>query len=491
MRIAKFFILLIIYLAIIGSGSGKVAGGDIEWVDPQENMLSLAENFTRDNFIIEATDFYEGSVLITIYDDANYNSCIPYCQSIIVSKTVARTGDSWNITDINNITRMNIYVKELKEIRGNVSAYEGLNIIVDQRVKIRTTLVGRPAPILSITPKERHSNNRTFVDRIFKTGDEITINFSIKNEGKATLRNMGLLINSSGLPILSSDEKLSYQLSELKVNETEIINVRFRAPYVIERRNYTISAIVLGTDPFGREYNISDHTNIVIRPIIEKIIEVKKFVPEKVHIGDYVYLTLYIKNNLYSEIQCVKLIDDLPAGFERIGWDKNLSNFTLKKNENKLVMFKIKAKRPGIYTFPDSTVEYGCEDEKGKIYTVDSNRLIVNGPFVELKKVGLIKGDNDIEIKIYAKNLGDTTAIVRLIDMIPKNGAIKPSLVVRPGRIVTFSYTINKTNITDMIFDKKIKLPAAEGTVYDQYLYQNDRYTQKTNSNELILNVLK
>lgn len=472
---------------------GQIPDGNIEWADPQEKTLGLAERFTRDNFIIEASDFYDDTVLITVYDDAIYDVCIPYCTGKVVSRTIAKMGDSWNVTDRTNVTKMNIDIKDLKAIKGNLSAYQGLNVIVDSKVKIRTMLVGYPTPKLSIIPKERKSNNRTFVDRVFDISSEISINFSIKNEGKATLKGMHLVLNKSNvkdLPFLFSGDMLDRELSYLNANETKIITIRFRAPYVDKRRNFTISGSVIGEDAFGRKYNVTDSTFIIVKPLVEKIIEVKKYVPVKMYMGDIAYVTLYINNNGWKDINGVNLIEDIPAGFERLDDMWNLSNFTLKGRESKLVTYKLRPKRPGIYIFPEksSIVEWRDNGIESEIeYNTKPSKLIVNGPYVELKKTGTIKGDN-IEIKIYAKNLGDMTAIVRLADLVPKDGAMRSSLVVRPGSTVTFLYNINRSNMADMIYDGNVRLPPATAIVLDQFLFSNERYTQKAVSNNLTIN---
>ncbi len=457
---------------------GKISDGDIEWADPQEKTLGLAERFTRDNFIIEASDFYDDTVLITVYDNTEK----------IVSMTIARMGDSWNVTDGTNVTKMNIVIKELKAIKGNLGAYEGLNVIVDSRVKIRTMLVGRPIPKLSIIPKERKVNNRTFVDRVFDIGSEISINFSIKNEGKASLRGMHLVLNKSkDFPFLLSGEMLDRELAELKANETKIITIRFKAPYVDKRKNFTISGNIIGEDAFGRKYNVTDSTFIVVKPLVERVVEVKKYVPIKMYMGDIAYVTLYINNNGWRDINGVNLIEDIPAGFEPLDDMWNLSNFTLKGYESKLVMYKLRPKKPGIYIFPERSSIVELNDGE-TWYNAKPNKLIVNGPYVELKKTGTIKGNN-VEIKIYAKNLGDMTAIVRLTDLVPKNGAMRSSLVIRPGSTTTFSYNINRANIADMISDGNVMLPPTTAIVLDQFLFSNERYTQKALSNNLTINV--
>ena len=503
MKLVRFALIISIALLInvvilIGGVYGDVTGGDIEWVDPQNVTLGLAENFTRDNFIIEATDFYDdvnnGSAVITVYGTTNGTA------SGIISQTIAREGDSWNVTDSANITTMNIEIENLKEIKGNISANEGVNVIVDERVKIRTMLAGKPAPVLSVFPMERKINNRTFVDRIFSPGSEISINFSITNEGKAALRNVTLIVNGnneSELPLLLSGDSLKYELPDLKANDTNIINVRFRAPSV-GKRNFTIFAIVTGNDVFGRAYNATDSTHITVRPFADKMIEVKKYLPEKIYMGDFAYVSLYINNNWGINVSGINLTEDIPEGFERLDdlYSRNLTNFTLRPYESRFVEYKLRPKKPGIYTFPagSSIVEwgygagYGAGVEGGIEYNNKSNILIVNGPYVELRKTGTIKGDN-IVIKIDARNIGDMTAIVRLRDTFSKNGTAVKSLVVRPSSTASFSYNINRSNVT--ISDGEVILPHANAVVFDQFLYSNDRYAQRIVSNDLVLNMTK
>lgn len=494
-------VLVLVLLITVGRGYGMVSvfvhEGDIEWVDPQDKTLSLAENITRENFIIEATDFYESSALLTVTS-----------KNEEVEKAIVRKGDYFNIVDKTNITIMNVTILDYKEKKGNLSAQEGLNITIDQRIKIRTRLVGQPVPRLSIIPWERKRNNRTFVDRVFVGGSEISINFSIKNEGKSTLRGMHLVLNKSGimgvemggLGFLFSNERLDRELPQLKANETVTENIRFRAPTVTKRKNFTISAKVVGKDAFGREYNTSDSTYVIVRPLFEKLVDIKKYIPEKMYMGDYLYVSVYIKNNGYDDINGMNLIEDIPAGFIPLDifYYNNLTNFTLKGNENKLVMYKLKPMRPGIFIFGNksSILKWGKDGEEKIEYNNDANRLIVNGPYVEIRKTGVIddkgrnkKGSDKITVNIIARNLGDMTAIVKFRDAVPMNGVIAKTLVIRPSDTAAYTYSIDKSNVTNIISNGKVTLPHVKATVVDQFLYTNDRYAQHVVSNDLVLNL--
>jgi hypothetical protein len=475
-------------------GQVNVPEGNVELVDPQEKTLGLGEHFTRDNFIIEASDFFANTTIITVYDGTTYQSCVPSCTGRVIQKTIARMGDSWNITDGNNIPLMNIEIKDLKEIRGNIGAYEGFDVVVDQRATIRTEMVGRPTPRLSIFPLERKVNNRTLIDWSFLAGSEISINFSARNDGKAVLRNVHLVINKNdNLSLLFPTENLDKELPELNANESTIINVRYIAPFVEKRRVFTISASIVGEDVFGRVYNTTDSMYIIVRPSIEKLVEVKKYVSERVYIGDLVYVTLYVKNNGSTNISGVNLKEDIPSGFKPLDNFWNLTNFTLKGNENKMIVYKLKSEKPGIFTFPEksSMVEWRVDNinggtDSGIEYNNKPNRVIVSGPYVELKKYGIIK-DGNIKVNIDAKNIGDRTAIVRLVDFVPGTGNITKSLIVHPDSLVTFSYMIDKNNVANIIDKGTVTLLPANGIVLDQFLYDNDRYVQKAKSNSLVL----
>jgi hypothetical protein len=285
-------------------------------------------------------------------------------------------------------------------------------------------------------------------------------------------------------------ESLDKEIPELSANESTIVNIRFIAPFVEKRRNFTISATVIGKDVFGREYNATDSMYIIVKPSIEKLVEVKKYVPEKVYIGDLVYVTLYVKNNGAENISGVNLKEDIPAGFEPLDNFWNVTNFTLEGNENKMIVYKLKPEKPGIYTFPErsSVVEWkGNDVNNGSVeYNNKSGTVIVSGPYVELKKSGIIK-NGGININIGAKNIGDRTAIVRLVDFIPGTGNITRSLIVHPGSLVTFSYMIDKNNVTNIIDKGRVTLLPVNALVLDQFLYDNDRYIQKAKSNSLVL----
>lgn len=485
---------------------------ETEWVDPQENILRLSESFAKDIFIIEATDFYSDSVLITVYRrDSNVSNG---SDDNKIDSNIMRFGDSWNVSDQNST--INITIKELREDRGNIAAYEGLNVIVDQWVNVYVRMAGKPLPIISIVPEERHIQNRTIVKRIFSPGSEMTINFTIENIGKAKLKELRLKINTT-LPLLFSDDKLYHELSTLEVGNSTTVSVRFRAPY--NHGNFSISAEATGVDVFGRKYYSKDSTYIVVKPYIEKLVELKKYIPEKIYMGDLIYVSLNIRNNGYNNIS-MNVIDGIPVGFEIIGENtsnENTSNentsgiisgrtvswnFTLEGNNEKVILYKMRPKKPGIYSigYACADIEWmgiECSEKPNKI---SNNRLIVSGPYVELTKLAENIDNNSAIIKIMAINKGDRTAIIRLVDYVPRNYtvvgvnksaykddfnrvAFKP-IVLRPQSSSILDYTLYGI---DSSRDIDYWLPPAEATILDQFLYLEDRYVQRISSNELII----
>ena len=502
-----------------------VMADETEWVDPQENILRLSESFVKDVFVIEATDFYSDSVLITVYRKngdvsvGNVNGVgngVTGAENDIGNKyggdkidsNIMRFGDSWNVTYQNST--INITIKELREDRGNISAYEGLNVVVDQWVNVFVRLAGKPLPIVSIVPEERHIENRTIVKRIFSPGSEIPINFTIKNIGKAKLKELKIKINTT-LPLLFSSDKLYYELSTLDAGNSTTITVRFRIPnnYDLYGNNYnfSISAEAAGVDIFGNKYHNKDSTYIIVRPYIEKLVELKKYIPEKVYMGDLIYVSLNVRNNGYNNIS-MNIIDGVPTGFEII--DENMKgetvswNLILEGNSEKVILYKIMPKKPGIYS-----IGYACADIDGigiecsdKPNKISNNKLIVSGPYVELIKLAEnIEGGNT-RIKIAMTNKGDRTAIVRLVDHVPLNFTINGSvnrsdvnrsdlnrisfkpIVLRPQGSSSIGYTLYRNSNSH---NNSYWLPSAEAYVLDQFLYLEDRYLQRISSNELII----
>ncbi len=474
----RYIYKILLLLIIIYTGIFPVFADEIEWVDPQEKTLRLKESFVRESYLIEASDFYDNTALITVYD-TDYG---------LLTRNITRINDSLVINDALNIT-----VVDLQERLGNISASRGLNVVVDQWVKLRTRTAGRPAPKVSIIPHEKQVNNKTTVSRIFIPGSEIFINFSIKNEGKAVLKNLTLEINST-LPLFSG-EKLNYELPNLMAgNESDIITVRFIAPLIKEREAFTISAEVKGNDVFGKAYKAGDSAYIEVIPLIGiPIIDLRKYISEKVYMGDVAVVSISIKNNGSQIIDNVSLIESIPAGL--VPLDILTWNFTLGAYEQKSISYKVKPTKPGTYFFlpGSSLIEY-----QGRIdYNKKLNKLIVNGPFVVLMKSANIsdpvKGQN-INIRVEAKNIGDATAIVKLSDDVPADYSLSNveeeyftmvlnTKVLRPGSSVSFSYVLNTTTAGSYV------LPPAKATVLDQFLYEDERYTQRSVSNEPVINV--
>jgi len=480
------FILLLIIIFLFTAVFPAFAD-EIEWVDPQEKTLRMAETFSREGFVIEASDFYNDSyhtaALITVYDiSGNF-----------VTRNITMINDYIVVNDLLNITVINI-----EEVKGNISALHGLNVTVDQWVRISTSVVGKPAPIVSIIPYERLIDNKMVVSNTFTPGSEIAINFSVKNEGKAVLKSPRLRINST-LPLFS-DDKLSYELISLKNwTESEIITVHFKAPITDKKKLFVITAEVFGNDVQGRSYRAVDVAYVEVKPTTEKIdnierLEIRKFVTEKVYIGDIAMVSITIKNNGSRTIANAFLIETPPAGL--LPLNTNLTwNFTLAPFEQRSISYRVKPEKPGTYYFipGSSRVEYMGREE----YNTKLARLIVNGPYVVLKKSANndepVRGDN-LTVTVTAKNMGSSTAIVKFVDSLPSNFSLSrdndsyktifKTAVLHPGDSVSLaSYILNTTTSDSFI------LPQAKATVLDQYLYQDERYTQRIVSNNLTITV--
>lgn len=466
---------ILIVLIIFYSGVVPVFAEETEWVDPQEKTLRLTETFTREGFLIEASDFYDNSALITVYD-AKHN---------IITRNITRINDYFSVNG-----RLNITVINLQEVSGNISAGHGLNVVVDRWVRIRTRVAGSPVPKVSIIPKSIELNNKIIIRRTFIPGSEIPINFSVKNEGKAKLKNIILKINTS-LPVLYG-EKVRYEIYELGPgNESDVITVRFQAPSTERQTFFLILAEARGNDVFDMDYSATDSINIDVNPLIGRKIEIKKYISEKIYIGDLGVVSISIKNNLSQKIDNVSLSDSLPAGLEPL--DANLSwNFALGPNELKQISYKVRPQKPGTYYLQpgSSVIEY--KDEL--YYNTKPVKLIVNGPYVVLMKSSSsdtpIKGER-ITIRLDARNIGDSTAIVKLNDRVPANHVLSSenykevlnTVVLHPGNSTSFSYELNTSEPGSFV------IPPARATVYDQYLYQDERYKQTTSSNDLTLKV--
>ena len=470
-----FIMLIILYTAIVPAFADET-----EWVDPQEKTLRLTETFSREGFLIEASDFYENSALITVYDSSG---------NFIISN-ITRINDYFVVNSLLNIT-----VIDLKESKENIGAGHGVNVVVDQWVKINTRVVGRPVPVVSIIPYGKEIDNKNVISHSFLPGSEIGINFSVKNEGKAILKNFTFKINST-LPLFYND-RLSYELMDLKGGEEyDINNIRFKAPITDEKKPFIISAEARGNDFLGRPYSAVDSSYIEVRPAFEKIerIELTKFVTEKLYLGDIALVSITIKNNGSRTIDNVTLIETPPSGllplFTNLTW-----NFTLGAFEQKVISYMVKPEKPGTYYFipGSSRVEYLGKEA----YNPKLSRLIVNGPYVVLKKSASTEnpliGDN-ITVTVSGRNLGDSTAIVKLVDNVPSNYSltgdndsfrmISRTAVLHPGDSVSLaSYKLNTTTTGSYI------IPPAKATVLDQYLYQDERYTQNAVSDNLTIKV--
>ena len=468
---------IIILFVLLYSIVFPVLAEEPEWVDPQEKTMRMTESFSREGYVIETSDFYDFSALITVYDS----------KGNIVTRNLTRINDYFVVDD-----RMNITVIDLHEVRGNIGANLGLNVTVDQWAKIETRVKGRPSIKLSIIPKGIEIKNRTIVSHTYIPGSEIPINFSVRNEGKAKLKDIILKINTS-LTVLYN-EKLEYEILELGAgNESDVITVRFQAPYSTERKPISISLMSRGYDIFGRVYQAYDSASIEVLPQFDNKIELLKSVSEKVYMGDIAVVSINVRNNGSQIIDNVNLSDSLPQGIEPV--DTNLSwNFSLGPFEQKSISYMVKPTKPGNYFFlpGSSLIEYqGILD-----YNKKTSKLIVGGPYIVLSKYAsaydILKGDG-VNVTVEARNMGDATAIVKISDTIPVNYSlssdnqtydiISDTMVLHPGKSGSFSYLLLTSGPGNFV------LPPAKATILDKILYKDERYTQRASSAELIIKV--
>lgn len=468
---------IILVLLIINISSLPALSDDIEWVDAQEKTLRFKESVSRNGYLIEATDFFGTSVLITVYSS----------NGSLLLRNVSRTGDYMTLNDDLNIT-----ILEVREKRGKIGANLGLNVIVDEWAKIQTRTAGRPVPKVSVVPYQKRINKRLNLSYEFISNSDIRINISAKNDGKAVFRSPKLKITSK-LPLFER-ENLNYELVDIKgMNESDDITVLFKAPPADEKKSFTIQAELTGYDDFGKAYRSSDSINITVLPTSEREgkLDIRKYVSEKIYVGDVAVVSLDIKNHGSRKISNATLTEILPAGLEPV--DKNLTwDLSFEPFESKMISYKIKPDKPGIYYFlpGSSRIEYnGILKSNPKI-----NRLIVSGPYVILTKSASIfeaaKGE-DVTVKIEAKNIGDATAIVKFVDVAPVNRSlsdtrkinIQDTLVVRPGKSESVSYTVYSNTAGSF------QLSPVKAKVTDRFLYNEERYAQKITSNDLLINV--
>jgi hypothetical protein len=416
---------------------------------------------------------------------------------------------------------INILIKDFRDDKGSIGAYLGLNVTVDQWANVYTRVAGKPVPVVSIVPNEKHIENRTIVQRVFTRGSEATINFTIKNVGKAKLKDLKLNINTT-LQLLNQEDKSYYELLTLEASNSTTVSVRFRVPD--HYGNFSISAEANGVDFLGRKYYDNDSIYIIVQPSIDKLVLTKN-VPEKIYMGDIAYAVLTVKNNDNNNVS-INIIDSIPAGFEItyenrsiVTEEKNeemsLSNtggtvggivgrivswnITLDGNREKIIIYKMRPKKPGIYQFGAACMnmeemEMKCSDIPNK---VSNGKLIASGPYVEMTKLIESVEGNNVRIKIRMDNKGDRTAIVRLVDYVPRNYTFTTDMgtnksdfnrvmfkpvILRSQGSSSVNYMLHRNNVDNVT---NYLLPPAEAKVSDQFLYFEDRYVQKIVSNEL------
>jgi uncharacterized repeat protein (TIGR01451 family) len=427
-------LLLLFLFFLFASIASAVPSGDVEWGQPQVHYLHIGEFVERGDYIVEATDFFSNYVLITIYDK-NWSR---------LAYNVTAAGDYVDFEE-----KINISVLEVHTSTGNTSR---LNVPVDQWVKIKTWLGGKPR-LTVVLELDRYE---------YRAGETIPLNVSVRNYGTAKIKNvkLSLLTNLTA-------EKREYDLYEIAAGNTseggnlsEIIRVRFKAPADIYNATYNITAVVTGEDVFGNHYRKEETVEFKVLGMLK--VEAYKYVRARTYVGEKTYVTVTVVNNGSVSLKNVTLQDEAPPLLHpppnySLKW-----HFDLPAGARKSVSYPLTTTTPGSYILPPATVNWSFG---GANYTVKTGtpRAVISGPRVKVTKIAdrtSVSPNSTVNITLTVSNTGDLPAVVRIQDKIPEGvelvrGRLYRSMVVYQDETKNHTYTIK------LVKKSTVTLPAA------------------------------
>lgn len=336
------------------------------------------------------------------------------------------------------------------------------------------------------------------------------IQVSLNNKGKATLKNVLLDINLTdfkfpqeqdvrrqGMNFKIAGNSIVYNLNDIKVNDTTILNLSVIAPTTPVNKIFSLPIILTGSDEKNVIYTYRTKQQLIIKPFIEISKNVGSYInysgTDVLYVGEKFSTNINIKNHANQNVT-INLIDFVPETFEyQTNDNKSLNwNVTIQARASHTITYSIKPVRyKETVTIPKATASF---EFNGTKYTVESNDLVVKvkGSDVLLTKETRIdqqsNGIINLTIRIKAQNLGDQRVSLKINDSLPDNASLingtlsKDSFYLEKNELFIYFYEISVPE------EDRIFLPSATGYILDFRTYlekdsRNKDYWRKIESN--------
>ncbi len=463
----------------------KWSEGDTYTLKPTDNMV------TQNDYTIKAIDFPSPArgrrtvndtivpanpvapfVTLELYKDMVNNTTPIVTFSLLV-------GDEYITED----QELRITISDIPGSDSQDWVYEYYNPWASVRMQKRAV----PNLNIDIILKDVDDNEIDTVD----PGESFKVEVDMKNTGDDVLKNMNYHVDPDPLLIKSSlvaSNILTDTIYDMAIDEEKKMDMTLVAPAVMDDTEYYINVNVTGHDAKDISYNWNNSNKIFVRNATE-CVWLNKTTKDTVYLKENVNVILNIANRAPLAMNHIEIYDTIPDSrllFRKDNTFENITEFLSNKSsiepgESLTLSYILKPREPGIYVLPEFKVNYSMG---GREISKSSNEVgfRVFGPIVVLNKSAMNKGNEVIEVKVTAKNIGNGFTIAKIEDELPENATIisgstnlSTSLDVDAEK--TMTYTIKIPGLRDI---NSMSLPPARATYY------LDDYKFSTSSDEKI-----
>lgn len=323
--------------------------------------------------------------------------------------------------------------KELKMTVYSMPAENSQNWVYEYyNPSVSIKLQKRSLPKLDISIRLRDTNESA-VD----PGDTFKTEVRIKNIGKDAALDVNYNIDIGSLKLVESNQSLKDTMYRLDEDQVKTIALTLKVPISVEEKVYTIKVDVTGHDIKDIKYDWNFSRNITSRHVIRSIM-VNKSSKNTYYMQENVTVLLDIANIGPLDIYGVELHDFIPYGSNlsfvkgdiyKGGFKENSTEFLANKSilnsgESWVITYVLTPGEPGVYLLPKFRMNFSIQ---GRDFSLTSNEkgFRVFGPKLVLNKSIVNKGNDVIEIRVKAKNIGNGFATrVHIEDKLPENATL-------------------------------------------------------------------
>lgn len=427
-------IILIFFILLISITVSKaIREEELTWAEGNVYKLTPKDNMaTEGSYTIKAVDFPppvrgRRTVNDTIVPE---NPVLPFVtleiyKDIInnpnpVTRTSLARGDQYITPDQDlRITLEDIPVGDSQDW-----VYESYNAWAS----IRIQKIGIP----NMDIKINFTNSNGDIIDIVNPGDSFLANIDIKNTGEDAALDINYNIKpNSSLQSTSYTNKLTDTIPRLNKDEEKINQIKLVAPINIEERDYEIYVNVTAHDIKNVYYYWNNSGIIKVNSSLGLVNVNKQAAKTTIYLKEYAHIFLNIANAGPIPVYNIHVTDAIPdnllliennteSNLKKISFDKK----SLAPDESWAIDYLLKPIEPGVFVLPKFTANFSMRNQE---YSVESNEegFRVYGPIVVLKKSAINEGNNVVDVRVSAKNIGNGfTRVVINDDALPDNAIL-------------------------------------------------------------------